>query len=175
MGQPTTPPIPPSKMMPTRLGPICQSIIDFFQPLCNLLLFENDNEMLGLSVMSALISSLSIIPYAREALIKMINQNLQMKGPNELKKSNPFNNQENINIAIEGLLILIQEKPSLNKSDCRYMIDDVGLEALIHVSNLIVALVLPPTSGSQLLDSSFQVPTSGFQLPASNFKLKGPF
>ena len=37
----------------------------------------------------------------------------------------------------------------------------------LHVENFIVALVLPPTSGSQLLDSSFQVPTSGFQRKTS--------
>jgi hypothetical protein len=117
-----------------------QSLLHCLDLLCDSIAGK-DEDILTDDIKLKLMSSLSCLPSGRREIINLIERNLctsNLKDKNHAKLITPRNHQDKINILLEGLLILIQEKR--NTSDCTVKISlyKMGLEALTRITNLIM-------------------------------------
>jgi hypothetical protein len=61
-----------------------------------------------------------------------------LEDKNHTKLIAPGNHQDKINISLEGVLLLIQEKRNTNDCTAKTSLDEMGLEALTRITNLIM-------------------------------------
>ena len=105
---------------------------EHLQPFCTML---NSDQSIPY-IKSELLNIISIVPNGRKSIIEVVQQTLKLSRVHDLVYNGEYHGQ--FSVLIEGLLVLIQNKSNIHDHSNSFILDECKVEAVMHVSNLIV-------------------------------------